>query len=87
MEKLYDLKEKLCEELEEYARKQDIGAGDLEAARTMLEQREQLNYAQAFRYAPLALGRPVWLLEKILDLAPQVEMCCAGIFERPGDGS
>ena len=31
MEKLYDLKEKLCEELEEYARKQDIGAGDLEA--------------------------------------------------------
>lgn len=30
MEKLYDLKEKLCEELEEYARKQDMGAGDLE---------------------------------------------------------
>lgn len=60
--------------------------GDLETARTMLEQREQLDYAQAFRYAPLALGRPVWLLEKILDLAPRVEICCAGIFERPGDG-
>lgn len=30
MEKLYDIKEKLCEELEEYARKQDLGAGDLE---------------------------------------------------------
>lgn len=30
MEKLYDLKDKLCEELEEYARKQDMGAGDLE---------------------------------------------------------
>lgn len=30
MEKIYDLKEKLCEELEEYARKQDMGAGDLE---------------------------------------------------------
>lgn len=29
MEKLYDLKDKLCEELEEYARKQDMGAGDL----------------------------------------------------------
>lgn len=26
----YDLKEKLCEELEDYARKQDMGAGDLE---------------------------------------------------------
>ena len=30
MEKLHDLKEKLCEELEDYARKQDMGAGDLE---------------------------------------------------------
>lgn len=30
MEKLYDIKEKLCEELEEYARKQELGAGDLE---------------------------------------------------------
>ena len=30
MEKLYDLKEKLCEELEEFARKQEMGAGDLE---------------------------------------------------------
>lgn len=30
MEKLYNLKDKLCEELEEYARKQDMGAGDLE---------------------------------------------------------
>ena len=30
MEKIYDLKDKLCEELEEYARKQDMGAGDLE---------------------------------------------------------
>ena len=30
MEKLYDLKDKLCEELEEYARKQEMGAGDLE---------------------------------------------------------
>ena len=30
MEKLYDIKDKLCEELEEYARKQDLGAGDLE---------------------------------------------------------
>lgn len=60
--------------------------GDLETARTMLEQRERLNYAEAFYYAPLALGRPVWLLEKILDLAPRVEMCCAKVFERPGDG-
>lgn len=30
MEKLYDIKEKLCDELEEYARKQELGAGDLE---------------------------------------------------------
>lgn len=30
MEKLYDIKDKLCEELEEYARKQELGAGDLE---------------------------------------------------------
>lgn len=30
MEKLYDLKDKLCEELEEFARKPDMGAGDLE---------------------------------------------------------
>lgn len=30
MEKIYDLKDKLCEELEEYARKQEMGAGDLE---------------------------------------------------------
>lgn len=30
MDKIYDLKDKLCEELEEYARKQDMGAGDLE---------------------------------------------------------
>ena len=30
MEKLYDLKEKLCEELEDFARKQEMGAGDLE---------------------------------------------------------
>lgn len=30
MDKLYILKEKLCEELDEYARKQDMGAGDLE---------------------------------------------------------
>lgn len=30
MEKLYDLKEKLFEELEEFARKQELGAGDLE---------------------------------------------------------
>ena len=30
MEKLYDLKDKLCEELEEFARKQEMGAGDLE---------------------------------------------------------
>ncbi len=30
MEKLYDLKDKLCEELEELARKQEMGAGDLE---------------------------------------------------------
>lgn len=29
MEKLYDLKDKLCEELEEIARKPDIGLGDL----------------------------------------------------------
>lgn len=30
MEKLYDLKDKLCEELGEFARKQEMGAGDLE---------------------------------------------------------
>lgn len=30
MDKLYNLKEKLCAELDEYARKQDMGAGDLE---------------------------------------------------------
>lgn len=30
MEKLYNLKEMLCEELEEFARKQELGAGDLE---------------------------------------------------------
>lgn len=30
MEKLYDLKDKLCEELEEIARKPDMGPGDLE---------------------------------------------------------
>ena len=30
MEKLYDLKEKLCEELEEYARSPEMKAGDLE---------------------------------------------------------
>ena len=30
MEKLYDLKDKLCEELEELARKPDMGLGDLE---------------------------------------------------------
>ncbi len=30
MDKLYDLKDKLCEELEEIARKPDIGLGDLE---------------------------------------------------------
>ena len=30
MEKLYDSKDKLCEELEEFARKQEMGAGDLE---------------------------------------------------------
>ena len=30
MDKLHDLKDKLCEELEEIARKPDMGAGDLE---------------------------------------------------------
>lgn len=30
MDKLYDLKDKLCQELEEIARKPDMGAGDLE---------------------------------------------------------
>lgn len=30
MKELYELKEKLCNELEEYARKQEMGAGDLE---------------------------------------------------------
>lgn len=30
MEKLFELKEKLCEELEEIARKPDMGPGDLE---------------------------------------------------------
>lgn len=30
MEKLYDLKDKLCEELENLARKPDMGPGDLE---------------------------------------------------------
>lgn len=30
MDKLYDLKDKLCEELEELARKPDMGLGDLE---------------------------------------------------------
>lgn len=30
MEKLYELKDKLCEELEEIARKPDMGPGDLE---------------------------------------------------------
>ena len=30
MEKLYDLKDKLCEELEEIVRKPDMGPGDLE---------------------------------------------------------
>lgn len=30
MDYMYDLKEKLCDELEEYARKQDMSAGDLE---------------------------------------------------------
>ena len=30
MDKLHDLKEKLCQELEEIARKPDMGAGDLE---------------------------------------------------------
>lgn len=30
MEKLYELKEKLCEELEEYARRPEMKAGDLE---------------------------------------------------------
>lgn len=30
MKELYELKEKLCEELEELARKQEMGAGDLE---------------------------------------------------------
>lgn len=30
MKNLENLKDKLCEELEEYARKQDMGAGDLE---------------------------------------------------------
>ena len=30
MDYMYDLKEKLCDELKEYARKQDMSAGDLE---------------------------------------------------------
>lgn len=30
MENLYNLKDRLCEELEDYARKQEMGAGDLE---------------------------------------------------------
>lgn len=30
MEYLYDLKEKLCKELEEYAQKSNMNAGDLE---------------------------------------------------------
>lgn len=37
MEKIYDLKEKLCEELEEYARKQDLGAGDLEVVHKLTD--------------------------------------------------
>lgn len=37
MEYLYDLKEKLCEELEEIARKPEMSAGDLEAAHKLTD--------------------------------------------------
>ena len=37
MEKLYDLKDKLCEELEEIARKPEMGAGDLELAHKLTD--------------------------------------------------
>ena len=61
MEKLFDLKEKLCEELEEYSRKPDVKAGDLEVIHkltdtiknidkiVMLEDEEMGGYSSANR--------------------------------------
>lgn len=37
MEKLYDLKEKLCEELEEYARNPELKVGDLEVVHKLTD--------------------------------------------------
>ena len=37
MKNLENLKDKLCEELEEYARKQDMGAGDLEVVHKLTD--------------------------------------------------
>ncbi len=37
MEELYDLKDKLCKELDEIARKSELGAGDLELAHKLTD--------------------------------------------------
>ena len=56
MEYLYELKEKLCKELEEYAQKSNMNAGDLEMVQ--LCQRLQLCQPwQALCPRPLQPGR------------------------------
>ena len=67
MERIYDLKEKLCKELEEYARKQDMGAGDLEVIHKLTDTiknidkicmlEEDVGYSQDGEYEDGVYGR------------------------------
>lgn len=63
-----------------------LQAGNLRAAGRMLDKRKSLSWHEAAVYAPLALRRPAWLLRRILDLAPEGQIYCAGDFVRPGGG-
>ena len=63
-----------------------LEAGNLRAARAMLDKRDSLSWHETAVYAPLALRRPLWLLRRILDLGPAEQVCCAGEFVRPGGG-
>lgn len=63
-----------------------LEAGNLRAAKRMLDKRESLSWHETAVYVPLAFRRPAWLLRQILDLGPEGQVYCAGEFVRPGGG-
>ena len=56
---MHELKEKLCEELEEIARKPEMSAGDLEAAHKLTDTIKNIDKIEMMGTAGPGTGRPI----------------------------